>query len=69
MHDKASTLITYTASGAAVIGGLMLNDWAEIIGATVATLSFIYNVWHKYQLRCIAERQANDFCNSSIFED
>lgn len=58
MQERISGAITYTASGTAIIGGLTLNDWAAIIGATVAVLSFIYSVWHKTQLRKIARGNA-----------
>lgn len=46
--------ITYSASGAAVIGGITLTDWLALGGFCVAMLSAIYNVWHKRELRKIA---------------
>ncbi len=54
MTDRISSLVTYSASGAAIIGGLTLNDWAAVIGSVVAVAAFIHNVLHKRALRRIA---------------
>ena len=56
MSEK-STVLTYTASGAAIFGGLTVTDWAAIVGAVVAVISLVYNVWHKRELRKIARAQ------------
>lgn len=58
MHEKATGIITYTASGVAMIGGLTLNDWAAIIGATVAVLSFLANLVYKHRHYQLARAKA-----------
>lgn len=45
---------TYSASGAAVIGGITLTDWLALGGFCIALISAIYNIWHKRELRKIA---------------
>lgn len=56
MHERATSLITYTASGTAIIGGLALSDWGVIIGSAVAVIGLLYGMWHKRELRRIARR-------------
>lgn len=68
MQDRVSGFITYTASGAAVIGGLTLNDWGVMIGSVVAALAFAHNVWHKRELRKIARAQC-DMQTTALDED
>jgi hypothetical protein len=65
MLGRVSGFITYSASGAAILGGLTLNDWAAVIGSVVAIAAFAHNVMHKRELRKIA--RAN--CTLPIEED
>lgn len=64
MTDRISSFITYSASGAAIVGGLTLNDWAAVIGTVVAVAAFIHNILHKRAMRRIARghyhRRADD---------
>ena len=57
MTEKTTGIITYTASGVAMLGGVTLTDWAALVGALVAVLSFLYSIWHKTQLRKIARER------------
>lgn len=63
MLTRTSGIITYTASGVAMIGGLTMTDWAALIGALVALLSFAVNVYFKrkhYRLALVKARSADD---------
>lgn len=57
MTERVNSVITYSASGTAIIGGLTMNDWAMLIGSIVAVLSLAHEVWHKRQMRRIAATQ------------
>lgn len=54
MSEREISFITYSASGAAVLGGVTLTDWLALGGFLVALLSASYNVWHKREIRKIA---------------
>lgn len=47
--SKAASAATYAASGGALIFGFSVNEFAAIVGATVAILTFFVNLWFKYQ--------------------
>lgn len=49
MADKLATITAYAASGSAIILGLSANEFAALIGAFVAVLTFIANLWFKWQ--------------------
>lgn len=57
--ERTTSFITYSASGAAIIGGITLTDWLAFGGFLVALLSAIYNVWHKREMRHIARKAAS----------
>lgn len=59
---RTSGFITYTASGVAMIGGLTMTDWAAIIGALVAVLSFGVNLYfqRKHYHLAVAKARASD---------
>ncbi len=51
MHEKLS-FITYTSSGTAVFFGLTANEFAALVGACIAVLSFFVNLGFKiYEVR------------------
>lgn len=53
--------VTYTASGVSIAFGLSLNEIGAIIGATVAVLSFIANIYYKHQhLKLARQKMAGD---------
>lgn len=58
MADKISTAVTYTASGSAVVFGLNANEVGAIIGATVAVMSLLVNIWFKHQHLQLAKQKA-----------
>ena len=47
--DKVATTTAYMASGSAIIFGLSANEFAAVTGAAVAILTFVANIWFKYQ--------------------
>lgn len=47
--DKHATVTAYTASSGAVLFGLSANELAAVVGAAVAVLTFLVNVWFKRQ--------------------
>lgn len=49
MTDKVSTATAYMASGSAIIFGLSANEFAAMVGAAAAMLTFFANIWFKYQ--------------------
>lgn len=49
MTDKPSTVASYAASGTALFAGLSANEFAAVAGAACAILTFIANLWFKYQ--------------------
>ncbi len=57
MHEKTG-IITYTASGTAVIGGLTMTDWAAFIGAGVAIASLLVSIYFKQQHLKLAQQKA-----------
>jgi len=63
MTERTSGIITYTASGVAMIGGLTMTDWAALIGALVALLSFAVNIYYRrkhYHLALAKAQLAGD---------
>ncbi len=58
MADKISTAVTYTASGSAVAFGLNANEVGAIVGASVAILSLLINIWFKHQHLKLAKQKA-----------
>ena len=47
--ERAISATTYTASGSALYFGLTANEIAAFVGAAVAVLSLIVQVWYKHQ--------------------
>lgn len=43
--ERYASVVTYSASGSAVVFGLQISDLAALIGAGVAVLTFFVN-WH-----------------------
>lgn len=58
--DRATTFATYTGGSSAVIFGLSANEIAAFIGAAVAILSFLANLWFKWQHLRIVKAAAID---------
>jgi len=57
MHDKLSA-VTYSSGGVAVWGGITTTDIAAIVGAAVAVLSFLVNLWFRHKHYKLAEARA-----------
>ena len=56
-HSAATTAVTYTASGSAVIFGLSANEFAAIAGVCTALLTFGLNWYYKHQqIKLMCER-------------
>ena len=56
-HSAATTAVTYTASGSAVILGLSANEFAAIAGVCIALLTFGLNWYYKHQqIKLMCER-------------
>lgn len=49
LTERAISATTYAASGSALYFGLTANEIAAFVGATVAVLSLIVNVWFRWQ--------------------
>jgi len=49
--EKATSVVTYTASAGTVIGGFTLNEWLGSGGLCVALASFGFNVWFKMKYK------------------
>ncbi len=49
MADKTTTVASYAASGGALIAGLSANEFAAVVGAGCAILTFGANLWFKFQ--------------------
>jgi len=49
--EKATSIVTYTASAGTVIGGFTLNEWLGFGGLCVALASFGFNVWFKMKYK------------------
>lgn len=49
MSQKVSTAAAYIASGNAILCGLTANELAALIGAGLAVLTFVANIWFRYQ--------------------
>lgn len=56
--EKIATATTYTASGGALIFGLTANEFAALLGAGVAVLSFLINLWFRHQHLKIVRKAA-----------
>ena len=60
MADHRATVASYAASGGAVLFGLTANEFAAVAGAACAVLTFVANVWFKYQhLKLAKQRMAH----------
>lgn len=49
--EKATSIVTYSASGATVFGGITLNEWLGIGGFVIAAASFAFNIWFKMKYK------------------
>lgn len=58
--DKGATITTYLSGGGAVVCGLGVNEFAAIIGASVAVLTFWVNLWFKAQHLALAKAQRKE---------
>ena len=50
MTDRVASTVSYAGAGAAVLGGLSLNEWFALGGFIVAVITFAYNVWYKERM-------------------
>ena len=60
MADKAATTAAYAASGSAIVFGLSANELAALVGASIAIMTFVANLWFKYQHLQLARARVND---------
>lgn len=58
MADKLATTAAYTASGSAIIFGLSANEFAAYSGVLIGALTYLTNLWFKYQHLQIARDAA-----------
>lgn len=58
--DRATIITTYAGGSSAVIFGLSANEIAAFIGAAVAVLGFLANLWFKWQHLRIVKAAAAD---------
>lgn len=58
--DKSATATTYLASGSALIFGLNASEFAAVVGAGVAILTFLVNLWFKAQHLKLAKKRVKD---------
>lgn len=56
--DKVAANVTYVGSGWAVIFGLSANEFAALVGAAVAVVGLLVNLWFKWQHLRIARTVA-----------
>ena len=69
-QSAATSAVAYTASGSAVIFGLSANEFAAVVGACVALLTFALNWYYKYQqLKLITERLKNNYLTQKDFNE
>lgn len=61
MTDRASGLVSYLASGVAIVAGLTLNDWAALVGIGCALATAAVNAYYK---RRVAHAVTRTFCKS-----
>ncbi|WP_414617121.1 phage holin [Zhongshania sp.] len=45
--DKASTVVSYTASAVTTVAGLSINEWVAIGGLLIGVATFATNVWFR----------------------
>lgn len=56
--ERAISTTTYTASGSALYFGLTANEIAAFVGAAVAVLSLLAQIWYKHQHLKLAKVRA-----------
>lgn len=56
--DKHATVTTYAASSGAVFFGFNANEFAAIAGVLIALITFLVNLWFKWQHLRIAREKA-----------
>lgn len=60
MADKVATTTAYMASGSAIVFGLSANEFAAVVGASIAVLTFVANLWFKWQHLQLARARVSD---------
>ena len=69
-QSAATTAVTYTASGSAILFGLSANEFAAIAGVCIALLTFVLNWYYKHQqIKLICERLKNNLPTQKDFND
>lgn len=58
-REAATSAATYTSAGGAIVFGLSANEIAAYVGAAVAILTFVVNLWFKHQHLQLAKAKAN----------
>ena len=58
--ERAISATTYTASGSALYFGLTANEIAAFVGAAVAVLSLVVQIWYKHQHLQLAKIAVKD---------
>lgn len=57
-REAATNAATYTSAGGAVLFGMNANEIAAAVGAAVAVLTFLTNLWYKHQHLRLAKAKA-----------
>ena len=69
-QSAATTAVTYTASGSAILFGLSANEFAAIAGVCIALLTFVLNWYYKHQqIKLICERLKNNLPTQKDFNE
>ena len=57
-REAATNAATYTSAGGAILFGMSANEIAAAVGAAVAILTFLTNLWYKHQHLRLAKAKA-----------
>ena len=57
-REAATNAATYTSAGGAILFGMSANEIAAAVGAAVAILTFLTNLWYKHQHLQLAKAKA-----------
>ena len=57
-REAATNAATYTSAGSAILFGMSANEIAAAVGAAVAILTFLTNLWYKHQHLRLAKVKA-----------
>lgn len=57
-REATAVAATYTSAGGAILFGMSANEIAAAVGAAVAILTFLTNLWYKHQHLQLAKAKA-----------